>query len=98
MQERLETLEQFSDDYESLTQLFADSHPLSIDAEGRIVLPERLKDLANITDEIAFVGRGATFQLWNPGTYEEHSAAVRERSRRLGVTLPARGGAAPRPA
>ena len=36
------------------------------------------------------------FQLWDPARYEEHSAAVRERSRRQGTTLPPRGGAARR--
>ena len=39
-------------------------------------------------------GSGAMFQLWDPARYEEHRAAVRERSRRQGTTLPPRGGAA----
>ena len=94
MQERLEALEEFSEEHENLSQLFADAHPLVIDGEGRIILPERLKEHANITDEIAFVGRGATFQLWRPAAYEEHSVMVRDRSRRQGTTLPARGAAA----
>src|ERR1700694_966181 len=36
MQERLDTLEQFSEEHENLTQLFADSHALTMDGEGRI--------------------------------------------------------------
>ena len=98
MQERLESLEEFSEEHENLSQLFADAHPLTIDAEGRVVLPEKLKEYASITTEIAFVGRGATFQLWNPAEYERHSAMVRERSRRQGATLPPRGGASRNPA
>ena len=97
MQDRIEGLEQFSEEYENLTQLFADSHPLTIDGEGRVILPERLKQHAQITDDVAFVGLGAMFQLWDPARYDEHSAAVRERSRRQGTTLPPRGGAARRP-
>jgi len=93
MQESIETLEQFSEEYENLSQLFADAHPLTIDGEGRVILPERFKEYAHIEDDVAFVGRGAMFQLWNPGRYEEHSAAVRERSRRQGTTLPPRGAA-----
>src|SRR5437763_4252906 len=31
MQERIESLEQFSEEYENLSLLFADAHPLSID-------------------------------------------------------------------
>ena len=97
MQDRIESLEQFSEEYENLTQLFADAHPLTMDGEGRVILPERLKQHAQITDDVAFVGLGAMFQLWDPGRYEEHSAAVRERSRRQGTTLPPRAGAPRRP-
>ena len=96
MNERLETLEQFSDEHENLSQLFAEAHPLTMDGEGRIVLPEPLKEHAKITTDIAFVGLGAMFQMWEPGRYAEHRAAVRERSRRQGTTLPPRTGA-PRP-
>jgi MraZ protein len=97
MQDRIESLEQFSEEYENLTQLFADSHPLTIDGEGRVILPEKLKQHAQITDDVAFVGLGAMFQLWDPGRYDEHSTAVRERSRRQGTTLPPRAGAPRRP-
>ena len=97
MQERIETLEQFSEEYENLTQLFADAHALAMDGEGRVILPERLKERAGISGDVAFVGLGATFQLWDPARYEEHSAAVRERSRRQGTTLPPRGGGVRRP-
>jgi len=97
MQERIETLEQFSDEHDNLSQLFADAHQLVIDGDGRITLPEKLKEQVYIAEEVAFVGRGATFQMWHPGRYETHSAAVRERSRLQGTTLPPRGGAVRRP-
>jgi len=98
MQERIETLEQFSEEYENLSLLFADAHPLAMDGEGRVILPEQLKEHAHITDDVAFVGLGAMFQLWDPAGYEAHSGAVRERSRRQGTTLPPRGGMARTPA
>jgi MraZ protein len=96
MQERIESLEQFSEEYENLSQLFADAHPLTMDGEGRVILPEKLKQHAGVANDVAFVGLGAMFQLWDPARYEEHSAGVRERSRRQGTTLPPRGGAARR--
>lgn len=98
MQERIETLEQFSEEYENLTQIFADSHPLTIDREGRVVLPDWLKEHASIEDEVEFVGRGAMFELWNPARYKEHRIAVRERARRQGTTLPPNGAAPRQPA
>jgi MraZ protein len=94
MKDRVETVDQFSEEHENLSQMFADAHPLTMDGEGRIVLPEPLKEYANITTDVAFVGLGAMFQLWEPGRYSEHRAAVRERTRRQGTTLPPRGGAA----
>ena len=97
MQERIETLEQFSEEYENLSLLFADSHALAMDGEGRVILPEQLKEHAHITADVAFVGLGAMFQLWDPAGYQEHSAAVRERSRRQGTTLPPRAGPARQP-
>jgi len=96
MKDRLETLDQFSDEHENLSWLFADAHPLTMDGEGRIVLPEPLKEHANISTDVAFVGLGAMFQMWEPGRYAEHRSAVRERSRRQGATLPARGAMARR--
>jgi MraZ protein len=97
MHDRIETLDQFSEEYENLSLLFAEAHQLAMDGEGRVILPEKLKEHAHIADEVAFVGLGAMFQLWDPMGFEEHSAAVRERSRRQGTTLPPRGGAARRP-
>ena len=98
MNERLETIDQFSDDHENLSQLFAEAHPLTMDGEGRIVLPETLKEHASIATDVAFVGLGAMFQMWEPARYAEHRSTVRERSRLQGTTLPPRSGAARRPA
>jgi MraZ protein len=97
MQRRLEGLEQFSDEYENLSQLFADTHLLTMDGEGRIILPDILKEHAHLTSEAAFVGLGATFQIWDPTRYAEYREAVRERSRRQGATLPPSGSPARRP-
>jgi MraZ protein len=98
MHQRIDTLEQFSEEYENLSLLFAEAQQLAMDGEGRVVLPEKLKQHAQITDDVAFVGLGAMFQLWNPARYEEHKSAVRERSRRQGTTLPPRGGPTRQPA
>jgi MraZ protein len=97
MKDRLETFDQFSDEHENLSLLFADAHPLTVDGEGRIVLPEALKEHAQITTDVAFVGLGAMFQIWEPARYSEHRATVRERARSQRTTLPPRGGPVRRP-
>lgn len=51
--------------------LFADARPLSFDVTGRIVIPEDLLKHAGITDRAVFVGRGNSFQIWNPEEFKK---------------------------
>lgn len=90
MMEGLNTLDQYSNRRDDLSLLFAESRSLQMDAEGRIILPDELKDHAHISDEVAFVGLGTTFQLWEPGRFDRHKADAR--SRRAGMTLPPSSG------
>ena len=95
---RLDTLEQFSPEHDALSTLFSDAQQLTLDSEGRIGLPEDLLTFANISESVAFVGAGSTFQLWEPAAYAAHKEAMRERMRKHNTTLPgnpARGAAAP---
>ena len=91
MMEGISTLDQYSDRRDDLALVFADSRSLQIDGEGRIVLPDDLKSHASIEDEVAFVGLGKMFQMWEPGRFTRHRVAARERSRRDGITLPPAG-------
>lgn len=60
----------FDGELDDLTALvFADARPLSFDVTGRIVIPEDLLKHANITDKALFVGRGNSFQIWNPDDF-----------------------------
>ena len=49
--------------------LFADARPLTFDVTGRIVIPSDLLAHAGITDKAVFVGRGNSFQIWNPDSF-----------------------------
>lgn len=49
--------------------LFADARPLLFDVTGRIVIPEDLLKHANIHNTALFVGRGNSFQIWNPSDF-----------------------------
>jgi MraZ protein len=91
MMEGLGTLDQYSDRRDDLALVFADSRSLQMDGEGRIVLPDDLKRQAHIEDEVAFVGLGKMFQMWEPSRFARNRAEARERSRRDGATLPPSG-------
>lgn len=56
--------------------LFADARPLSFDVTGRIVIPADLLAHAGITDTAVFVGRGNSFQIWNPAAFRAAQAAA----------------------
>ena len=51
--------------------LFADARPLQFDVTGRIVIPNDLLKHAGITDRALFVGRGNSFQIWNPDEFKK---------------------------
>lgn len=61
--------------------LFADARPLNFDVTGRIVIPADLLAHANITDTAIFVGRGNSFQIWNPDAFRTAQDAAMKRLR-----------------
>jgi MraZ protein len=84
----LDDLEMFSDEAEDLADtILGASHALPFDGEGRIILPPELIEYAGITDQVAFVGRGRTFRIWNPDTFADRKTASRTRVVNRGSTL-----------
>ncbi len=87
--DRMEKLSQHMDRFDLFSQdqddwaasIFADAQHLAFDSEGRVTLPESMKVHANLTKEVAFVGRGPTFQLWNPEDFRIYQDAARQRIR-----------------
>ncbi len=73
-------LPDYSDERDELSvALYGDVQILAIDQDGRIVLPEKLRAHASITAEIAFVGLGDKFQMWEPKVFEERRSRAREK-------------------
>jgi MraZ protein len=60
----------FDGDLDDISALvFADARPLAFDVTGRIVIPSDLLKHAGITETALFVGRGNSFQIWNPSDF-----------------------------
>lgn len=95
MSARLDTLEQFSEEYDSLATIFADTQQMAFDSEGRIMLSDEMMAFAGITEQAAFVGLGKTFQIWEPAAFEAHKTEMRAKAKQNGLTLPARAPLAP---
>ena len=88
--EPLDRLDMFSEEHDDLAAaLYADAYPMDPDREGRIIIPDILRDHARLTDSplVAFMGLGRTFQIWEPEAARQRRAEARQRSRT--VTIPA---------
>tara|TARA_R110002096_G_scaffold294716_1_gene488978 strand:+ start:237 stop:581 length:345 start_codon:yes stop_codon:yes gene_type:complete len=84
----LDELDMFSDEADDLADtILGSSHMLPYDGEGRIILPAELIEYARIEDQVAFVGRGRTFRLWNPDIFTPLQDASRTRTLNRGATL-----------
>ncbi len=68
---------------------------LKIDQDGRITMSDFIRAHTGITTEAVFVGRGAFFQIWEPGRFEAHGKVVRDRLLRLRQVPQSVGAGAP---
>ncbi|MBB4212247.1 MraZ protein [Rhodothalassium salexigens DSM 2132] len=51
-------------------QLFSRAQEMQFDSEGRIILPKKFLDYADIVDTLSFVGAGDHFQIWNSASLD----------------------------
>ena len=73
LSESIDNLDPYSDERDAFaTIILGGSIKLNLDNEGRVVLPERLLEFANLQEEACFVGKGHTFEMWNPEKYEQY--------------------------
>ena len=77
----LSGLPDYSDERDELSvALYGDVHILSLDQDGRIVLPEALRAHAGVSGHITFVGLGDKFQMWAPQAFDERRAKARAKA------------------
>ncbi len=90
IQTMLDALPLYSREREDLsTALLSSGEILNLDPEGRVVLPSRLREVAELTDEAVFVGQGRKFQIWSPPLFAAHFETARARARELRASVSA---------
>ena len=62
---------------------YGDGAFLKLDQDGRITVTDFIREHTGISTEVAFVGRGHYFQMWEPARLARHREKVRERLRNL---------------
>ncbi len=83
----LEDYELFSQEEKDLGVVLADARPLTLDGEGRIMIPAEHMAFAGIGDRATFVGQGRRFQIWQPAAYGEHEVSSRARAKGRTIKL-----------
>jgi transcriptional regulator MraZ len=73
---------------------FARIKELAFDSEGRVTLPESMISHARLAEQVGFIARGRTFEIWEPAAFE---AAEQARKQRMGTAAAARRPSGARP-
>lgn len=76
---QIETLDPFSEERDALAAtIFGESMQLGFDSEGRVTLPPTLLMAAQIKEEAVFVGKGETFEIWEPKQFADYAQRARK--------------------
>lgn len=76
----LADLPDYSDERDELSvALYGDVQVLTLDGDGRIVVPESLRMHAGIDRQVTFVGLGEKFQIWAPEQFEKRRQEARRK-------------------
>lgn len=77
--QRVDKFEPYSPERDAFSaMLFGDSVQLAMDAEGRVTLPPQLIEFAGFKENVTVVGKGETFELWEPKSFEKYLERVRK--------------------
>jgi len=70
--------------------IFATAFSLGLDGQGRIALPDPLREYARIEDEVIIVGVNTYLELWNTEQWEVEKATSLEQAGQIIETLEGR--------
>ena len=77
LDDKVSRLGSFSRERRALERLLnTQSIYAQVDENGRIVLPQRLREMFGLGTEALFAGMGEHFQVWSPESYRSDMAAI----------------------
>ena len=80
--ESIDVLDPFSEERDAFaTAVLGGSHQLSIDNDGRIIVPQLLLKKAKIKKQAVFVGKGSTFEIWEPNAFDKYMVQAKKDAR-----------------
>jgi transcriptional regulator MraZ len=60
--------------------VFASAYSLEVDGQGRVALPQLLRDHAAVRDEVVVAGANTYFEIWNKKQWQAEKAASQEQA------------------
>lgn len=74
----IDQLDVYSEARDALaTIILGGSIQLGFDSEGRVTLSDELMTIAKLDQEACFVGKGTTFEIWQPELFQQHLVKAR---------------------
>lgn len=61
--------------------------PIQSDAQGRILVPQDLRDYAGIKEDLILVGVGGKFEIWNAQAWKQFQAEVTQNYEQILATV-----------
>lgn len=79
LSESIDRLDTFSEERDAFAaSILGGCVQLPFDSGGRVILPESLLEVAGIKEQAVFVGKGQTFEIWEPATFEQYMNNAKE--------------------
>lgn len=73
IEEKIESLPSFNPAARRIQRLLiGHATDLNLDNNGRILLPQLLRDYASLEKQVMLVGQGKKFEIWSAAIWEEH--------------------------
>jgi MraZ protein len=88
LSDSIDSLDPYSDQRDAFAAtILGGSQQLPFDNEGRVMIPEAALKEAGIDEKAVFVGKGATFEIWEPDAFEVYASKARELAKKERANL-----------
>ncbi len=78
LSDSIDNLDPFSEERDAFaTTILGSAMQLAMDQDGRVILPPSLLKKNAIGSEALFVGKGPTFEIWQPRKFEDYLAKAK---------------------
>ncbi len=61
-----------------LRLILGSAHVSEVDSSGQLIIPEELKEFANLHSDVFLIGQGEYFEIWSPEAWDRQEAQIRD--------------------